>query len=143
MSNGPDFCHTCDRLAQVVQGQGECKNGVCTITVDRSNIAATLMGRRIRSEEILGIGLTFEGPDKAGRTLNTVEAALLPEEVNRFLFVLAHFGLTVTAMHNHWLFDQPHLIYLHAIAVGDPFQFAHAVAEASKTLTVPVKPAKG
>ncbi len=40
-------------------------------------------------------------------------------------------GLIVTAVHNHWLFDNPRLMYMHWENVGNPVQFARNSFEAA------------
>lgn len=34
-------------------------------------------------------------------------------------------GLRITAIHNHWLFDKPRLLYLHIETVEPPIQFVN------------------
>ncbi|EDU38723.1 hypothetical protein UT300006_12830 [Clostridium sp. CTA-6] len=51
-----------------------------------------------------------EDPDNEGRTLNLGETVILEEEINRFISILRKKGILVTALHNHWLFDEPRLI---------------------------------
>jgi hypothetical protein len=38
----------------------------------------------------------------------------------------------ITAVHNHWLFEEPRLMYMHWENVGDPFEFARKSAEAAR-----------
>lgn len=36
-------------------------------------------------------------------------------------------GIKVTAVHNHWLFENPRLMYVHWESVDDPIAFARKV----------------
>ena len=36
----------------------------------------------------------------------------------------------VTALHNHWLFEDPRLMYIHFESIDQPLDFARKVAEA-------------
>jgi len=53
-------------------------------------------------------------------------------EINPFLTALRRRGIIVTAVHNHWLFENPRLMYMHWENVGDPFPFARNSFEAAK-----------
>lgn len=129
------LCRVCNDLAEIMQGTSNCMDGTCTVNVDRSNLNATVLGRRVRAGEIVGISVIFEASDyDGGQTLSLLEATLLQEEVNPFVRELERYRIKVTAIHNHWLFDRPRLMYLHAEAVMDPIDFADAVARAIKTL---------
>ncbi len=75
-----------------------------------------------------------EDPDNEGRTLNLGETVILQEEINRFISILRENGILVTALHNHWLFDEPRLMYIHFESIDRPLNFARKVAEALKVL---------
>ncbi|EDU37409.1 hypothetical protein CLOSPO_03578 [Clostridium sporogenes ATCC 15579] len=77
---------------------------------------------------------SFESPDNQGRTLNLGETVILQEEINRFISILRENGILVTALHNHWLFDEPRLMYIHFESIDRPLNFARKVAEALKVL---------
>jgi hypothetical protein len=95
---------------------------VCVVQRLR-NIKATILGRRTRSPLSLPFALSFEN-NVGGRTLNLGETVILQREINPFLTALRRRGITVTAVHNHWLFEEPRLMYMHWENVGDPFEFA-------------------
>ncbi|UUZ86621.1 DUF1259 domain-containing protein [Paenibacillus sp. P26] len=43
-------------------------------------------------------------------------------------------GFKVTAIHNHWLFDKPRLMYLHLETVQNPLVFARKLKKALSVL---------
>lgn len=137
MPDAAAFCETCAKLAAILAGKSQCQDTVCVVTVDRTNLDATILGRQTRAGELLGMTVIFESPGEDGQTLNTLEATLLQREVRRFVRVLQRFGIEVSALHNHWLFEHPRLTYLHAEAIDAPIAFAQAVAQAIQTLIVP------
>lgn len=49
---------------------------------------------------------------------------LLANEVNPVVKALEEHGITVTAIHNHMLYDDPRLFMLHFWGVGDPVALA-------------------
>ncbi|OYD06938.1 hypothetical protein CHM34_13440 [Paludifilum halophilum] len=123
----------CNRFARIVQGQPLVVNGVCFVQKFR-NIRATILGRRTRSPLVLPTFFTFESIDRKGRALNLGETVILQEEINPFISALRRRGIIVTALHNHWLFERPRLMYIHFESVENPIVFARKVAEALKVL---------
>ena len=113
---------TCQQLANIIGGEVITSTPVCLVQRLR-NINATILGRRTRSPLALPFALSFEN-NRNGRTLNLGETVILQREINPFLSALRSRGIIVTALHNHWLFDEPRLMYMHWENVGDPFVFA-------------------
>ncbi len=120
----------CKRLAKIIGGTAQESNGVCVVSRLR-NINATILNRRTRSPLALPFALSFEN-NIGGETLNLGETVILQEEINPFISALRERGILVTALHNHWLFDEPRLMYIHWENVGNPFKFARDSFEAAK-----------
>jgi hypothetical protein len=126
---------TNNQVKEIVGGKAECENQTCSVVVPRKNIEATILGRKVQSDEVLGIQLQFESPGADGQALCLGEATLLEGEVNQFLRDLSRRGIRLTAIHNHWLEDQPKLIYVHFQAIMSPVRFAQALKPTLKRLT--------
>lgn len=121
---------TCQQLANIIGGQVVTAMPVCVVQRLR-DIDATILGRRTRSPLALPFALSFE-KSKKRNTLNLGETVILQREINPFLTALRRRGITVTAIHNHWLFEEPRLMYMHWENVGDPFEFARNSIEAAR-----------
>jgi hypothetical protein len=121
---------TCQQLADIIGGMVITATPVCVVQRLR-NINATILGRRTQSPLALPFALSFEN-NRNGRTLNLGETVILQREINPFLTALRSRGITVTAVHNHWLFENPRLMYMHWENVGDPFEFARNSFEAAR-----------
>lgn len=67
-----------------------------------------------------GINLQMDGM----RAAATGDFVLLADEVNKVVKALADNGITVTAIHNHMLYDDPRLFMMHFWGVGDPGKLA-------------------
>ncbi len=116
----------CQRLADIIGGE-VIQSNPCVIMRLR-DIRATILGRRTLSPLALPFMLSFEN-----NGLNLGETVLLQREVNPMLDALRKRGLIVTAFHNHWLFDQPRLMYMHWENVGmNPSDFARKSIEAAR-----------
>ncbi|EPY6430831.1 DUF1259 domain-containing protein [Clostridium sporogenes] len=127
-----DFCGICARFANILGAEIlSTADNVCTVTFMR-DIDAEILGRETHSP--LAALFSFESPDNAGRTLNLGETVILQEEINDFISVLRENGILVTALHNHWLFEDPRLMYIHFESIDRPLDFARKVAEALEVL---------
>jgi hypothetical protein len=120
---------TCQRLADIIGGEVITSTPVCVVQRLR-DIRATILGRRTISPLALPFALSFEN-NQNGQTLNLGESVVLQREINPFLSALRERGIIVTAIHNHWLFEEPRLMYMHWENVGDPFVFARESIEAA------------
>ncbi len=118
----------CDRLAKILGGTGT-SNDTCSIMVKR-DLNATIKGKMYDTEH----EITIQSLDKEGDTLNTGEFTLLQKEVQKFIDAIRKEGFKVTALHNHWLFDSPRLMYMHIESVEPPVQFAKKLRRALKVL---------
>jgi hypothetical protein len=74
-------------------------------------------------------GINFE-PSGATTASITGDFVLLAGEVNAVAGALRANGIEVTAMHQHHLFEQPRLFYMHFWANGDPANLAQGLRAA-------------
>jgi Domain of Unknown Function (DUF1259) len=124
--------HTlCQQFGQILNGKPKLRKGVCSVEIDR-NLHVTIQGRPSRSE--LHAEVSFESLDNEGYALNMGETVLLEEEIPAFTASLIRNGVIISAIHNHWLYTEPTILYVHFQSVEPPLQFAHKVAEAFQVL---------
>nr|WP_282956877.1 DUF1259 domain-containing protein [Bacillus mediterraneensis] len=116
----------CQELADIIGGMVIATKPACVVQRLR-NIDATIKGRTTQSPLALPFALSVEN-----NRLNLGETVILQAEINPFLSALRRRGLAVTAVHNHWLFDKPRLMYMHWENVGDPVEFARKSIEAAR-----------
>mgnify|MGYP001301208081 CR=1 FL=1 len=133
----------CGKLAAILNGTASIQNGVCVVSQLRTDLDVTILGRETQSPLVLPVLLSFENFDQKGRALSLGESVLLQEEANTFIRVLQDNGIIVTALHNHWLFEEPRLMYLHWEAIMDPVAFTRAVAQAFRAIGVDFGDATG
>jgi hypothetical protein len=125
----------CRQFAEIFGGQAQVVNGVCVATKLRTNIKVRILGRRSKGLFTLPFGISFESVGKDGRALCLGESVILTREINPFISELRKAGIKVTALHNHWLFTNPNIWYIHWEAVQKPLVFARNVRNASRVLT--------
>lgn len=131
-----DHCDLCHEFAKILGAEIlTSTNNLCVVTFIR-NINAEILGRVTRSPLALAALFSFESMDRQGqrRTLNLGETVILQEEINPFISILREHGILVTALHNHWLFDEPRLMFIHFESIDEPLAFATKVADALRVL---------
>lgn len=125
----------CRQFAGIFGGDAQVVNGVCVATKLRTNIKVKILGRRSKGLFTLPFGISFESVDENGRALCLGESVILTREINPFISRLRKAGIKVTAVHNHWLFTNPNIWYIHWEAIQRPLVFARNVRNASRVLT--------
>jgi len=133
MDNQPS--ELCQEFARILDSTPSVINGVCTATRSRTNLHPVVLGRRAESFMFVPQAFSFEDVDRNGRALCLGETVILQEEINPFMSKLREHGIIVTAVHNHWLFDQPRLMYMHFESIDQPLSFARKVRDALRVLT--------
>ncbi|WP_438347143.1 DUF1259 domain-containing protein [Paenibacillus sp. FA6] len=120
----PRFQRLCNQFSSILGGEHEIDPGpVCFVSRSR-NLKATILGRRTTSPLVRYQLFSFESLDTSGRALCLGETALLQNQANRLIRNLQRNGITVTALHNHWLNDNPRLMYIHWQSIDEPVAFA-------------------
>lgn len=131
----------CAALARIVNGTPAVVDGVCLIQTLRSDIEPQILGVRTRSPLVLPVFYSIERSNGTSNgTLNLGESVLRQREANTVMGVLRSNGIIVTALHNHWLFDKPRLMYMHWEAVMDPARFLQISQEALNAAGIRTRP---
>lgn len=125
----------CQEFARILDSTPAVINGVCTATRSRTNIHPVVLGRTAESFMFVPQAFSFERMDGDGKALCLGETVILQEEINPFISRLRENKIIVTALHNHWLFEDPRLMYIHFEAIDEPLSFARNVREALRVLT--------
>ena len=122
----------CSAFANILGGTPTFQDGVCSVAISRKDIRVTIEG--IPTKIPLGTSFSFQMISGTDMTLNLGDVILLQQETSEAVRFLYDQGITVSALHNHWLLDKPHLMYAHVQAIMDPIRFAQAIAEVMKPL---------
>jgi hypothetical protein len=125
----------CQEFARILGASPSVINGVCTATRSRTNIHPVVLGRRAESFMFVPQAFSFESMNGDGRALCLGETVILQDEINPFITRLREEGIIVTALHNHWLFEEPRLMYIHFESIDEPLDFARKVRDALDVLT--------
>ena len=110
-----------------VKGSYNDKEGVFKVSMPRSDLSITAAGVRLTPP----MGLTSWAAFKhAGqRTMVMGDMVLLEDQVNQVMSVALDNGLEVTALHNHFFWDSPKVMFMHIGGMGDDARLAAAVGK--------------
>jgi hypothetical protein len=132
MSNvkvSPSFQRVCNQFSRILNGEHQIVKGpVCFVSRNR-RFNPTILGRRTNSPLVNAQLFSFEALDRSGRALCLGETGLLQSQANRLISNLRNRGIIVTALHNHWLFENPRVMYIHWESIDNPIAFARKTRE--------------
>jgi Domain of Unknown Function (DUF1259) len=115
-----------------VKGQLDDKEGAFKVSVPRSDLDVTAAGVKLTPP----LGLTsWAAFQKAGDHVMVMgDMVLLEDQVNPAMSVALDNGLTVTALHNHFFWDSPKVMFMHIGGMGDEAKLAGAVGKVFATI---------
>ncbi|WP_040951786.1 DUF1259 domain-containing protein [Gorillibacterium massiliense] len=125
----PRFKRLCTQFGKILGGVSEVDEGPVCFVMRMTNLPATILGRKTRSPLVQMQMFSFESLDESCRALCLGETALHQNQVNHLISNLRKRGITVTALHNHWLKEDPRLMYMHWEAIENPVVFARKTKE--------------
>ena len=133
------------------KGALDAKEGVFKVSLPRGDIKATAGGVRMTPP----LGLTaWAAFTKAGKhTMVMGDIVLLEDQVNPVMSAALDNGLEVTALHNHFFWDTPKVMFMHVGGMGEEKVLAGAVGKVfarlketaggkGEVLTADIDPAK-
>lgn len=103
--------------------QGDYKGGVLKINIPRNDLKVTVDGVATPTPFGFGGWLAMTKGD-GGMDVMMGDLVLLQDEVNPVMSGLLDNGLEVTALHNHFFFDDPRLYYMHVMGHGSAADLA-------------------
>src|SRR5258708_36438556 len=118
------------RIEELTGAKGalDAKEGVFKVSVPRSDLSVTAGGVHITPP----LGLTSWAAFQAagvGHSVVMGDLVLLEDQVNPVMSVALDNGLEVTALHNHFFFDSPKVMFMHIGGMAAPDALATAVGK--------------
>jgi hypothetical protein len=110
-----------------IKGELNEKEGVFKVSAPRTDLEVTAAGVKMNP----AMGLTsYAAFMKVGaKTMVMGDTTLLEDQVNPVMSVALENGLEVTALHNHFLWDSPKVMFMHIGGMGDEEKLASAVGK--------------
>lgn len=117
-----------EQIHRIIGGDQETGGGVLELEVKRRD-SVTAAGQPIPPAMEVSSEAKFQ-PLGNGQALMYGEIILLASEVNPVLKTLRQNTITVMALHNHMLTEQPRVFFVHCLGKGDAIKLAHAMRAA-------------
>src|SRR5437870_1595721 len=117
-----------------LKGKMNEKEGVYKITFPRSDVKVVVDGWTMPPFMGLGTWAAFTESQRGAMVMG--DTVLFEDEVNPAMSIALDNGLSVTALHNHFFFDQPKVFFMHIEGEGTVDKLAGAVKKMYDTVKV-------
>lgn len=109
------------------KGKLDEKEGTFKVSVPRSDLAVNVAG--VRMTPPLGLTSWAAFTSMGNHVMVMGDTVLLEDQVNPVMSVALDNGLEVTALHNHFFWDTPKVMFMHIGGMGTQQQLAAAVGK--------------
>ncbi len=109
--------------------KGDYKENVLKVNIPRNDLKVTVAGIATPTPFGFGGWLAMTKGEQ-GTDVMMGDLVLLQDEVNPVMSALLENGLEVTALHNHFFWDDPRIFFMHVHGHGEPMELARRVKPA-------------
>jgi hypothetical protein len=109
--------------------QGDFKDNVLKVNIPRNDVAVTVAGVSTPTPFGFGGWVAMTKGD-GGHQVLMGDLVLVQDEVNPVMSALLDNGLDVTALHNHFFWDEPRMYYMHVHGHGTAAELAQKLKPA-------------
>lgn len=117
---------------------GDFKDNVLKVNIPRNDVTVTVAN--VATPTPFGFGGWIAMTKGTGMDVMMGDLVLLQDEVNPVMSALLDNGLEVTALHNHFFWDEPRMFYMHVHGHGTPMDLARQVKPALDLIGRQAKP---
>jgi Domain of Unknown Function (DUF1259) len=109
--------------------QGDYAANVLKVNIPRNDLSVTVAG--VKTPTAFGFGgwVAMTKGD-GGKNVLMGDLVLTQDEVNPVMSALLDNGFDVTALHNHFFWDEPHMYFMHVHGMGTPAELANRLKPA-------------
>jgi len=126
---GQDIPADYQQVLSALGKQGDYKASVLKVNIPRNDVTVTVANVKTPTPFGFG-GWIAMTKGTGGMDLMMGDLVLTQDEVNPVMSALLDNGLEVTALHNHFLWDEPRMYYMHVHGHGKPADLAKRVKPA-------------
>ena len=116
-------------VLRALDRKGDFKDGVLKVNIPRSDLKISVQGVATPTPFGFGGWVAFTKTTD-GSEVMMGDLVLVQEEVNPVMSALLDNGIDVTALHNHFFWDDPHVFYMHVHGMGKAVDLAHGIKPA-------------
>jgi len=124
------------QIEQLTGAKGilDAKEQVFKVTVPRNDISVSAQGVKITPSMGLTSWAAFQKVN--GKTMVMGDVVLLQDQVNPVMGIALANGLSITALHNHFFWESPRIMFMHIEAMGEVMTLAQAVGKVFAQLKI-------
>src|SRR6267143_5178589 len=117
-----------DQVLKTLGKTGDFKANVLKVNIPRNDLKVTVAG--VATPTPFGFGGWLAMTKGNGGDVMMGDLVLTQEEVNPVMSALLDNGLEVTALHNHFFWEEPRIFFMHVHGHGSPAELARQVKPA-------------
>jgi hypothetical protein len=117
------------QVLKIVGKSGDYKSAVLKVNIPRNDLHMQVAGLELPTAFGFGGWFAMTKGD-GGHDVLMGDLVLTQEEVNPVMSVLLDHGLEVTALHNHFFWDEPRVFYMHVHGHGQAVDLANQIKPA-------------
>src|SRR6185312_2045765 len=117
------------QVLRIVGKSGDYKANVLKVNIPRNDLHMKVAGLALPTPFGFGGWFAMTKGD-GGQDVLMGDLVLTQEEVNPVMSALLNHGLEVTALHNHFFWDEPRVFYMHVHGHGDAVELANEIKPA-------------
>jgi len=118
-----------DAILSMLNRQGDFADGVLKVNIPRADLKVVVDGVATPTPFGYGGWIAFSHAD-AGMDVMMGDLVLTEREVNPVMSAVLDNGLEVTALHNHFFYEQPRIFYMHVHGHGTAMDVAKRIKPA-------------
>jgi hypothetical protein len=128
------------QVLKIVGKLGDYKANVLKVNIPRNDIRVTIDNLAVPTPFGFGGWFAMTKGD-GGDTVMMGDLVLLQEEVNPVMSALLDHGIEVTALHNHFFWENPRIFFMHVHGHGKPTELAEHIKPALDLIGKNAQPA--
>jgi hypothetical protein len=128
-ANAQDVPAEYQHVLSTLEKQGDFKDNVLKVNIPRNDVAVTIDGVPTPTPFGFGGWVAMTKGD-GGHQVLMGDLVLLQDEVNPVMSALLDNGFDVTALHNHFFWDEPRMFYMHVHGHGAAAELARKLKPA-------------
>lgn len=122
-------------VEQILGATGQMQDGVFVVRFPRSDLKVNIDGEPMPTA--LGFGSWTAWKSMGNTSMVMGDLVLLEKEINPVISALAEADIKVTALHNHFLGEQPRIMYMHIHGMGENTKLAKGIRTALNLTATP------
>jgi uncharacterized protein DUF1259 len=127
-ADGQDLPPAYKQVLDTLGKTGDFKDNVLKVNIPRSDLSVTVAD--VKTPTPFGFGGWVAMTKGTGMDVMMGDLVLTQDEVNPVMSALLENGLEVTALHNHFFWEEPRLFYMHVHGHGSPGDLARKLEPA-------------